>query len=99
MKKGSESLYHLFAFIALYCVLNNNFLEIIFYMQYNKHIYAGERCIMKKCVLDESKECVQCGECDKCDLDPNKVCDNCGRCIGLDADSRAIKIEDVIIRN
>ena len=54
---------------------------------------------MKKCVLDESKECVQCGECDKCDLDPNKVCDNCGRCIGLDADSRAIEIEDVLIRN
>lgn len=60
---------------------------------------AGERCAMKKCVFDDNKECVQCGECDKCDLDPGKLCDNCGKCIGLDADSRAIEIEDVIIKN
>ena len=51
-----------------------------------------------KCVLDENKICNDCGECDKCDLDHNKLCDNCGKCIGLDADSRAIEIEDVIIR-
>lgn len=54
---------------------------------------------MKKCVFDDNKECIQCGECDKCDLDPGKLCNNCGKCIGLDADSRAIEIEDVIIKN
>ncbi len=52
-----------------------------------------------KCILDETKICTDCGECDKCDLNPDKLCDNCGKCIGLDADSRAIEIEDVIIRN
>ena len=50
-----------------------------------------------KCVLDETKLCTDCGECDKCDLNPEKVCDNCGKCIGLDSDSRAIEIEDVIL--
>ncbi len=52
-----------------------------------------------KCILDENKICSNCGECDKCDLDFGKVCDNCGKCIGLDADSRAIEIEDVIIKS
>lgn len=52
----------------------------------------------EKCILDENKLCNDCGECEKCDLDPTKVCDNCGKCIGLDADSRAIEIEDVILR-
>lgn len=33
------------------------------------------------CVLDESKSCTECGQCDMCDLDPNKVCDNCGACL------------------
>lgn len=53
----------------------------------------------KKCVLDEEKLCIDCGECDKCDLDPDKICDNCGKCIGMDADSRAIGIDDVILKN
>lgn len=53
----------------------------------------------EKCVLDENKLCNDCGECDVCDLDSNKVCDNCGKCIGLDADSRAIEIEDVVLKN
>ena len=53
---------------------------------------------MEKCILDENKLCTSCGECDKCDLDSNKLCDNCGKCIGLDADSRAIEIEDVILK-
>ncbi len=35
----------------------------------------------KKCILDESKLCDDCGECNRCDLDPNKICDNCCRCI------------------
>ncbi len=53
----------------------------------------------EKCILNEDKICNNCGECDKCDLDSSKICDNCGKCIGLDADSRAIEIEDVIIKN
>jgi len=53
---------------------------------------------IKMCELDENKVCNDCGECNICDLDVNKVCDNCGKCIGLDADSRAIEIEDVILR-
>ncbi len=52
-----------------------------------------------KCILDETKICTDCGECDKCDLESDKLCDNCGKCIGLDADSRAIEIEDVILKN
>lgn len=35
----------------------------------------------ERCILDESKICDDCGECDKCDLDPNKICDNCGKCL------------------
>lgn len=53
----------------------------------------------KKCVLDEEKLCTDCGECDKCDLDPQKTCDNCGKCIGMDAHSRAIGIDDIILKN
>ena len=52
----------------------------------------------EKCILDENKICDDCGECDKCDLDSAKICDNCGKCIGMDADSRAIEIEDVILK-
>lgn len=52
-----------------------------------------------KCILDETKICTDCGECDKCDLESDKLCNNCGKCIGLDADSRAIEIEDVILKN
>lgn len=36
------------------------------------------------CVLDDSKICDDCGECDRCDLDPNKICDNCCRCIAME---------------
>ena len=53
----------------------------------------------KSCILDENKVCTDCGECDKCDIDSSKICDNCGKCVGLDADSRAIEIEDVILKN
>ncbi len=49
----------------------------------------------KQCVLDENKQCVECGECDRCDLDPKKMCDNCGKCVGMDADIRAIGIDAV----
>lgn len=50
---------------------------------------------VKKCELDEQKECNNCGECNYCDLDPQKICDNCCKCLG-DADSRAIKIIGII---
>lgn len=36
---------------------------------------------MKSCILNESKICNDCGNCNVCDLDPNKICDNCCKCI------------------
>lgn len=53
----------------------------------------------KMCVLDGKKLCNDCGECNRCDIDDNKICDNCGKCIGLNADSRAIQIDDIILKN
>lgn len=51
----------------------------------------------KSCVLNPSKMCDNCGECDRCDLDPNKTCNNCGKCLNVDGfDTRSIKIDDVI---
>ena len=38
----------------------------------------------RMCVLDETKVCDNCGECDRCDLDPNKICDNCMKCLKSD---------------
>ena len=35
----------------------------------------------KFCLLDETKLCSGCGECDRCDLDPSKLCDNCMKCV------------------
>jgi len=52
----------------------------------------------RKCVLDETKECIDCGECNRCDLDPNKICDNCMKCLGTDgADYLAVEIDDIIM--
>lgn len=34
-----------------------------------------------KCILDETLDCNDCGECDRCDIDPTKICDNCGKCL------------------
>ncbi len=51
--------------------------------------------MLKVCILDETKRCTECGECDRCDLDPRKLCDNCCRCIE-DADYRAIGIDEII---
>lgn len=36
------------------------------------------------CVIDETKICDSCGECDRCDIDPQKLCDNCCKCITAD---------------
>ncbi len=51
----------------------------------------------RMCVLDESKVCTDCGECDRCDLDPNKICDNCMKCVKTYADYAEIEIEKVIL--
>ena len=51
---------------------------------------------MKECILEE-KECIACGECELCDLDKNKKCDNCGKCIDSSAESRAIKIDKIVM--
>jgi hypothetical protein len=44
----------------------------------------------KRCVLDESKLCDGCGECDRCDLDPEKICDNCMKCVLSGADYMSV---------
>lgn len=41
----------------------------------------------RMCLLDETKLCDDCGECDRCDLDPNKICDNCCKCLALEDES------------
>lgn len=48
-----------------------------------------------RCVLDESKECDNCMECEICDLDPNKICDNCGKCLEI-KEFATIKIDAII---
>ena len=53
---------------------------------------------IKRCVLDDSKICDECGECDRCDLDPTKICDNCMKCVSTTgADYLAIEIDDIIM--
>jgi len=52
--------------------------------------------MVKYCVLDESKVCDDCGECNVCDLNPNKICDNCMECLKTGADYRAIEIDEII---
>ncbi len=51
---------------------------------------------MKKlmCVLDETKECDNCLECEICDLDTSKICDNCGKCLEY-KDFASIKIDGI----
>ena len=52
----------------------------------------------RRCLLDETKWCDNCGECDRCDLDPNKLCDNCMKCISsTGADYLAIEIDDILM--
>ena len=50
----------------------------------------------KYCVLDETKLCDDCGECNVCDLDPNKICDNCMKCLNTGADYNAVEIDEII---
>lgn len=52
---------------------------------------------MKKCILDETKPCTNCGACERCDLDPNKICDNCCKCIEHSSQDYAeISIFDIV---
>ncbi len=53
----------------------------------------------RMCILDETKVCDGCGECDRCDLDPNKICDNCMQCMDNGADYRAITIAGIHLDN
>ena len=46
------------------------------------------------CVLDETKECDNCMECETCDLDPDKICDNCGKCLEI-KEFASIKIDKI----
>lgn len=43
------------------------------------------------CILDETKICDDCGECDRCDLDPNKICDNCCLCIAMEDEGKEFR--------
>ena len=52
---------------------------------------------MKQCLLDDTKVCMECGECDRCDLDPNKLCDNCCKCIDeWEGNFAQIPVQDVV---
>lgn len=50
---------------------------------------------MKKCVLEDSKSCTKCGECEVCDVDPTKKCDNCMKCVNYDGDYTEIIIDEI----
>ena len=58
-------------------------------------IERGGVALEKSCVLDETKICDDCGECQRCDLDPNKICDNCMKCVNSGADYSAIEIDEI----
>ncbi len=51
---------------------------------------------MRKCILDEERNCMECGRCDYCDLDPEKICDNCCKCIEKNADYSSVMIERIV---
>lgn len=55
----------------------------------------GDKMEKIMCVLDETKECDNCLECETCDLDPGKICDNCGKCLDI-KDFVSIKIDKVV---
>lgn len=54
----------------------------------------------KICVLDDTKQCDGCGECDRCDLDPTKICDNCMKCVESETAEkgyRELKIDKILL--
>lgn len=51
----------------------------------------------KFCIIDEAKECTNCGECSVCDLDPTKICDNCEKCLwDKDKKYNDVLIDDIV---
>jgi hypothetical protein len=52
--------------------------------------------MVRECLLDNTKECNDCGKCEICDVDPSKLCDNCCRCLG-DADFNGIEITEIVL--
>lgn len=54
---------------------------------------------MKKCLLDEKKECNACMDCDRCDLNPDKLCDNCCKCIETDEAFLQVPIADIVTKD
>lgn len=52
---------------------------------------------MNYCILNDTKICDNCGECNRCDLDPKKVCDNCCKCIeNSDNEYRELNLADYL---
>lgn len=51
---------------------------------------------MKRCVLDDTKLCTDCGDCDRCDLDPNKLCDNCCKCLETEQPFASVPVADIV---
>lgn len=56
----------------------------------------GGESAMKRCVLDDTKLCIDCGECNRCDLDPNKICDNCCKCLEIELPFASVPVADVV---
>ncbi len=56
---------------------------------------------MNACVLEKTKNCTACGECDICDMNPLKLCDNCCKCIdgGESVDFAKIPVSKVMVEN
>ncbi|MBZ4663484.1 MAG: hypothetical protein JG776_1187 [Caloramator sp.] len=53
--------------------------------------------MLKKCIIDKSKQCINCDECNICDLAPNKICDNCMQCLDVNKyDYKEIHIDGII---
>ena len=54
--------------------------------------------MLRKCILDPEKTCIECGDCNMCDLDPGKICDNCCQCLNeTDEDFETIEIDRIEI--
>jgi hypothetical protein len=52
---------------------------------------------LKLCILDDTKNCLNCGDCLQCDLDPKKICDNCCQCLETSLnDYETILIDEII---
>jgi len=49
---------------------------------------------VKRCVLDETRLCINCGDCERCTLDPEKICDNCCKCLEEPDGYRAISLAE-----